>query len=204
MFSLKKVILLPLSAVFLASCSLNYGSEVDSESLVPEFTFEEAVFKRYSANALKIDLEAEKLEQYKTDGASYAKNARFKTFKDDGTQDTDGTCALMALKSREKQYSLFDEIKISIKSEELSITAQALFFDANTEQLTGAFDQVVSIERKGTALSGRGFSASGVSKKFSFLSDVTGTVDNKEDENSEDRSSQDFDDIDAIRDGEND
>ncbi|MGI5070989.1 LPS export ABC transporter periplasmic protein LptC [Treponema pectinovorum] len=184
MFILKKVILLWSISFFFVACSLNYGNEKDFESIVPEFTFEDAVFKRYADNSLRMDLEVQKLEQYKSDGSAYAKNAKFKTFKEDGSHDTEGSCSLLALNITDKKYSLFDEIKINVESEELTITAQALHFDANSEQLTGGLDQIVQIKRKGTVLKGKGFSASGVSKNFKFLSDVSGIVYDTSNENS--------------------
>ena len=164
--------LLPLTF----SCSLNYGTEQSSESATPEFSFTDAQFNRYEDEQISINLEAEKLEQYKSDGSSYAKNAQFKTFKKDGGIDTEGFCSLLAADTSAKNYSLFDGISINIYSQELKITAQSLHFNGKTEQLTSARDEEVTIGRKGTDITGRGFSASGVSRTFAFENQVTGTV----------------------------
>lgn len=165
-----------MAACSLLSCSLNYDTEKNSEETVPEFSFTDAVFNRYEDNKISIQLEAKKLEQYKSDGSSYAQSAKFKTYKDDGTIDTDGTCSLLASLTNDEKYSLFDDISINVYSEDLNIAARSLQFNGKTEQLTSGRNEKVSIRRKGTSITGTGFSASGVSRKFTFENQVSGSV----------------------------
>jgi len=181
----KKVILLTILFLTFFSCSLNYGTEQNPESSVPEFTFSQVAFIRYEDNKMSMDLTAEKLEQYKNDGSSFAKNAYFKTYDKDGILDTDGFCGLLSVNSKNEIYSLFDGISIKIYSQELSITADSLRFNAKTEQLTSGIDQTVTISKKDTSVSGTGFSASGVSRQYSFSNKIEGTVIEKDRENVE-------------------
>lgn len=163
------------------SCSLNYGTEQDSEASVPEFSFTEAVFNRYEDSKISITLQSEKLEQYKSDGSSYAKNAQFKTYTKEGTLDTDGFCSLLAAHPNDELYTLFDGISINIYSQKMTLTAESLKFNGKTEQITSGENEVVSIEKDGTTATGTGFSASGVSRKYSFSEQVAGTVIDSED-----------------------
>ncbi len=178
MFLLKKVktvFILTWTGFFL-SCSLNYGTEQSSESTVPEFSFKNAVFNRYEDGTPSISLQAEKLEQYKSDGSSYAQNAKFKTYSKSGELDTEGFCQLLASNTNNREYSLFNGISLNIYSQDLKLQAQSLHFNGKTEQLTSDRNDTVTIERKNTVIQGKGFSASAVSKTYSFENQVSGTI----------------------------
>ncbi len=178
MFLLKKVktvFILTWTGFFL-SCSLNYGTEQSSESTVPEFSFKNAVFNRYEDGTTSISLQAEKLEQYKSDGSSYAQNAKFKTYSKSGELDTEGFCQLLASNTNNREYSLFNGISLNIYSQDLKLQAQSLHFNGKTEQLTSDRNDTVTIERKNTVIQGKGFSASAVSKTYSFENQVSGTI----------------------------
>jgi LPS export ABC transporter protein LptC len=174
-----------LFLILTVSCSLNYGNEQSSESSVPEFSFENATYNRYSNNKKTAEIKASRLEQYKSDGRSYAKDAQFKTYNDYGDLDTEGECTLLAADTREKHYSLYQDIVLSLHSQDMTLNAQALFFDGKTEQLTGSIDDDVKIIRKNTEVTGRGFSASGVNRTYSFNSSISGTVTESEEKEDE-------------------
>lgn len=176
MHQLKKVITILTVLTAFASCSLNYGNELNSESSVPEFSFKGATLNRYSDNKISMNLQADRLEQYKSDGSSYAENASFKTYDKEGVLDTDGFCRLLASNTNDKLYTLFDGVSITVHSQNMTLNATSLHFNGKTEQLTGSVDEVVTIKRKDTSVSGKGFSASGVSRTFTFNEEVNGTV----------------------------
>lgn len=182
MRSFKKNLIVGLIFSLTLSCSLNYGNEQSSESTVPEFSFTNANYKRYSNNKKSVEMQAGRLEQYKSDGTSYASNAEFKTYDDNGKVDTDGSCKLLAADTNKKEYSLFNDVLIQIYSQDMVLLANSLHFNGKTEQLTSALDEEVTIERKNTSVSGKGFSASGVSRTFSFASSIQGTVTEKDEE----------------------
>ncbi len=190
MFLLKKVktvFILTWTGFFL-SCSLNYGTEQSSESTVPEFSFKNAVFNRYEDGTTSISLQAEKLEQYKSDGSSYAQNAKFKTYSKSGELDTEGFCQLLASNTNSREYSLFNGISLNIYSQDLKLQAQSLHFNGKTEQLTSDRNDTVTIERNNTVIQGKGFSASAVSKTYSFENQVSGTI--KDDSSDEEEQNQ--------------
>lgn len=159
-----------------AACSLDYGKAENSEDIVPEFSFTDAHFVRVEGKKRIMQIAAEKLEQYKSDNASFAQNATFTTYDKDENADTSGSCYLIALDVNKKIYKLFKNIRIHIISQETDLQAESLMFDGNSEQLTSGRDDIVSVKRKNATVSGRGFSASGVSRSYSFLSDVSGSA----------------------------
>ncbi len=159
------------------SCSLDYGREESTEETVPEFIFLGAHLVRVEAKKRTMQVDADKMEQYKTDGSTYARNASFKTFDNNEMLDTEGSCGLVALDIHNERYRLYDGIAISIVSQEMKLFAETLQFNGRTEQLTSGRDDTVSVERKNAVVSGKGFSASGVSRSFQFLSEVSGSAD---------------------------
>lgn len=177
--------LFPLFAVGMVfGCSLDYGKTESVEDIVPEFRFSDAYFSRYEDSAVTMEIEAQKIEQYKSDGASYARKARFRTFDGEGELDTEGSCNLLAADTQDEIYWMFDDISVTLHTQDMKIFADALRYDGKSEQMTSGRDDEVSIEKKDTVITGRGFSSSGVSKTFSFLTQVAGNIITDEDEES--------------------
>ena len=110
--NLLKSLIILLFAYNFFSCSLNYGTEKTSEETVPEFSFLNSNYNKYEENKLSIEMKAKKMEQYKTNGDTYAESVVFKTYNDDGTVDTEGSCNLLSSNTKTKKYSLFDNIEI--------------------------------------------------------------------------------------------
>lgn len=168
-----------------SSCSLKYGTDLTEEEALPEFIFENSNFSRYNENVKTLELNANRLEQYKNGNSMYAKNVEFNIFDDNGALETTGSCGLMGADTNEKKYTLFDDIKISNQKDKLEISAQNLKWNGKTEQLISGLKDIVTIKKDNTELRGSGFSASGVTKSFSFTGSVSGSVET--DENSENK-----------------
>lgn len=180
-----KASLLLIPAFLFTGCSLKYGTTYQDEANVPEFVFSDAVYSRYEDNSLTTQLSASRLEQYGDGKSMYAKDVDFKVQEKDGTVKTEGSCGLLSSNSEDKKYALYDDIKIYNKNDDMLVTADTLKWDGKSEQLVSSRNDMVSIKKGGTVLHGSGFSASGVSKKFSFTGVVTGEYnsDEKSDEN---------------------
>lgn len=165
-----------LAAAVVWGCSLDYGKTASVEDVVPEFLFTDVQFSRYEDNAVTVEIAAERIEQYKSDGASYARRATFKTFDGEGTLDTEGSCNLLAANTQDELYLMFDDISLILHTQDMRIFADVLKYNGKNEQITSGRDDEVSIEKKDTVITGCGFSSSGVSKSFSFLGQVTGDI----------------------------
>ncbi len=168
--------LLIAAMFFLAACSLDYGKSVNVEDSIPEFRFTEAKYSQYENNKQTLEVSAERIEQYKSDGSSYARKASFRRYDEKGKVETEGTCDLLSADTQKDLYLLFDNIYMQLHSQDLKIQAKTLRFDGKNEQITSGIEDEVTIEKKDTRIVGRGFSASGVSKTFSFADTVEGTV----------------------------
>jgi len=81
--------------------------------------------------------------------------------------------------TKKEIYELYDDIKLFNHSEETNFFANVLKWNAKTEQLTSGRGDMVQIEKDDAVIRGTGFSASGISKDFSFRGTVTGDIDAK-------------------------
>lgn len=91
---------------------------------------------------------------------------------------------MLSSNTKTKKYSLFDNIEINIYDQEMILFATSLYFNGTTEQLTSSQTENVLIKKKDTEIEGIGFSASGVSKKYAYASNIKGKIISEEtDEN---------------------
>lgn len=162
------------------SCSLNYEQAASTEDSVPELIFNNASLSVYKDAKLQTKLEATALEQYKTTGAFYGKDIKFFQWDEDGEVSANGACDLFYANIDSKNYSLFGNISLSDIKHDMTFHAAKLKWNGDTEQLTSGLHDKVSIIRSNMQLEGVGFSASGPSRKFSFLQDVSGVINTKD------------------------
>ncbi|WP_296322934.1 LPS export ABC transporter periplasmic protein LptC [Treponema sp. UBA3813] len=174
----KKSVLISLffSLIFSFSCSLTYTNGENSEDKIPEFIFKNAQYTKYQNGKKNLQLKAEQLEQYKSDNAVFAKNADFTSYNSEGSKETSGSCQLIAANTKKEIYNLFGDISLSMASQEMEISANVLRFNKKTEQISSGNNSTVTLNKKDIQMTGKGFSASGVSKSYSFLGGVSGKI----------------------------
>jgi len=170
--------------LFSSSCSLKYSESVNSEDKVPEFVFEDTRLVRYEKKKPTVELSAQKLEQYKNSSESYGQNVSFTSYDDKGKIETEGSCGILYADTDKKIYELYDDINLYNISDKMRFYANALRWNGRTEQLTSGRGDMVKIEKDDTIMRGSGFTASGISKTFSFRGNITGTIETS-DENEE-------------------
>lgn len=166
--------------IFSTSCSLKYSETVNAEETNPEFVFNHAKLVRYEKGKETVVVNADNIEQYKDSDITYGKNVTFTTYDDDHKVETEGYCGLLYADSDKEQYELYDGIKLYNRSQNTNFFANMLKWNGKTEQLTGARRDTAKIEKDGTVIYGTGFSASGVSKTYSFAGTVSGQIEAKD------------------------
>ncbi len=171
------------AAAFLSfSCSLKYSETVNSEDRVPEFVFEDTKMVRYENMKPTLEVTAGNLEQYKNTNESYGKDIAFTSFDDEGKVETEGSCGVIFADTGKKIYELYDDIDVYNAPEKMHFYASVLKWNGRSEQLTSGRSDMVKIEKDDTIMRGSGFSASGISKKFSFRGNITGTIETKDED----------------------
>ncbi len=158
------------------SCSLKYDEMVPAEDKVPEFVFSGASLTRYEDFGKKVELKAEKLEQYKGSSESYIKNVDFISYDDKKEVATEGHCGLLMLDTDREFYELYDSIRLFSKSKNATVFAESLRWNSKNEQLVSGRSTNVRIKKDDIEIFGSGFSASGVSGDFAFTGTVSGTI----------------------------
>lgn len=175
---MNKIKLIPnIFFIFLCcSCSLKYDNSKNSTASVPELEFKNPKYIHYNNRKKETAFSASKLEQYKDNDSSYASNASFTTWGDDGKTTTEGSCSLIEIDSKNKIYKLFSNIKIKNFDQNFSLAASSLQYNENTRQLSSGKTETVFIQQDDCEISGQGFSASGISKMYNFEGSVQGTL----------------------------
>ena len=162
------------------SCSLKYDETVNAEETNPEFVFTHAKMIRYKKGEESVKVYADSIEQYKDSDITYGKNVSFSTYDDEQKLETEGSCGYLYADSEAEVYELFDGIKIYNRDQNTNFFANMLKWNGKTEQLTGGKRDTAKIEKDGTVIYGTGFSASGVSKTFTFSGTVSGEIEAKD------------------------
>lgn len=160
---------------------MKYAETVNSEDKVPEFVFEDTKMVRYENQKPSLEVTAATLEQYKDSNETYGKDIAFTSYDDEGNVETEGSCGIIFADSGKKLYELYDDIDVYNAPEKMRFYASVLRWDGQTEQLTSGRSDMVKIEKDDTIMRGSGFSASGISKTFSFRGNITGTIETKDD-----------------------
>lgn len=177
-----KSLLFSILILFTFSCSLKYSETVEAEDKVPEFVFEETKMVRYEDSKPTLELTAETLEQYKNSNETYGKEIAFTSYDDEGELETEGSCGIIYADTGKKLYELYDDINVYNAPENMRFYAQILKWNGKSEQLTSGRSDMVKIEKDDTIMRGSGFSASGISKTFSFRGNITGTIETTDDD----------------------
>ena len=176
----EKNIFRPLLSLFLltaaTSCSLKYADTVDVDDTVPELYFTKAKITRYENDKVTVEMTADTVEQYKDSSESYAKNLSFAAYDDDNQVTTQGSCGYLFADTSKEVYELYNGIELYNHSDNTSFFAELLRWNKKTEQLTSGVNSEVRVEKDDTVMTGRGFSASGISKTFSFSGGVDGEI----------------------------
>ena len=182
MYQMKKIGLLSFSAILFLSCSLKYSDTADVDDIVPELSFTNTKITRYEDDRITVEMSADSVEQYKDSSESYAQNLSFTAYDDDNEISTKGSCGYLFADTSKELYELFSGIELYNYSDKTNFFADILRWNKKTEQLTSSLTSTVRVEKDDTVMEGKGFSASGISKTFTFSGSVTGdieTSDNK-------------------------
>ena len=164
------------SSLLLPSCSLKYDEPVTTESLSPELQFTNVDYKRYKNKKLDTQIKADILERYRNDESAYAKNAEFFAWNDKSELTTEGSCALLGIDSQNDIYTLFNSIFLHNIEQNFQLKATNLKWDGKTEQLSSGKTDTVYLIRDDIEIEGTGFSASGISRSFTFEESVSGVI----------------------------
>ena len=117
----------------------------------------------------------------KNSNETYGKDITFTSYDDEGQLETEGSCGIIYADTGKKIYELYDDINVYNAPEKMRFYASVLKWNGKSEQLTSGRSDMVKIEKDDTIMRGSGFSASAISKTFSFRGNITGTIETTDD-----------------------
>lgn len=175
------------------SCSLDYSTHTEDESNAPEFIFEQVTMMKIEEGKKDSTLTAQKMEQYRNADAVYGKNVAFKVFNTQGKISIEGKCGLLSADNDNELYILSDEVIVTSYEQNLQIASKSLRWNNQTEQLTNSRNEIITITNglqnndsnyaepeketnTSLTLTGKGLSASGVSRTYSLLEQIEGSI----------------------------
>ena len=120
------------------------------------------------------------VEQYKTDSVSFAENASFKTYDDSGKEKALGKCVLISADIDNGIFVMLGNIELDLPSDNIKIIAESLKMNKKTEQIVSRSGSSVLLQKDGVEISGKGFCASGASKSYAFMQNVSGSIDTED------------------------
>lgn len=169
----------------LFSCSLKYDEITNANDISPELQFTKVDYKKYENKKLETQIKADILERYRSDDSAYAKNVEFYSWNAKSELLTKGSCALLAIDSNNEIYTLFNNIFLHNIDQNFQLKGTNLKWNGKTEQLTSGINDTIYIIKDDIEIEGTGFSASGISKSFSFENSVSGTITSSENNDNE-------------------
>lgn len=160
------------------SCSLSYITEEKSTEVIPELVFENLTFYRVEEAQTAFILQAQALEQYKNENSFYGNGITFTALYKDGSIDTMGKAARIQGNQNDNTYTLFDGAQFEQIREALRISGNNFRWNADTQVLiSGAQDEVHIFQEKNQLnVTGRGFSANGITMEYRFEQNVSGSM----------------------------
>lgn len=178
---MKKALFLLCTVLVFFSCSIKYDEVINTEESTPELVFQNTKMTRYENDKVTVEMTAGILEQYKNSSETYGKNLIFSAYNKEGQLTTQGSCGLLFMDTKKEIYELYDNIELFNNEEKIKFYANVLKWNSKTEQLISGKGDMVRVEKDGASIRGTGFSASGLSKSFSFRGTVTGEIESKDD-----------------------
>ena len=176
----KSFVFLVIAVFSITACSLKYDEIVNAEESNPEFVFNHAKLVRYEKAQEKVVVQADNIEQYKDSSITYGRNVKFLTYDQNHKLETEGSCGYLYADTDAEIYELYDGIKLFSKVQNTNFYADMLKWNGKTEQMTGGRKDTAKLEKDGTVIYGTGFSASGISKSFTFAGSVSGEIEAKD------------------------
>lgn len=179
--------------IFFYGCSLDYSSDLPEKIRAPEFTFENLSLTKIDKGKKIAVIKADVLEQYHKLDASFAKNVHFILYNNKNLIEVDGDADLLSVDNKAEIYTMLNYVSITSYEQNINIQAKNLKWNNKTEQLTSSKDDIVTISNieedskdgyvksssennSKISIQGKGFSASGVTRQYTFKESTTGKI----------------------------
>lgn len=172
-----------LAIASLSGCRFDYEASMIAEDLDEEVP--ETILRNFSQVMVKdtvptFFIEAEESMSYGKRKETVFKTVHFQEYDKEGHVVTDGKADNAKMFNETESVELWGNLDFYSDREEASLTGEYLFWNNEESTLTGKPDDTVRIvEKDGSKISGKGFSADSTTKSIRFESQVSGKWQNE-------------------------
>jgi len=171
----------------LFSCSFDYGNQDGADKNQPDIIMENVDYVRMRSADPQARFQAERLERYEERGIIELRNFSFEQFGSGGEEvNAFGRAGSASIEIDSGDIHMDDGVRIDVETEDLAIETKQLEWKDKDRTLTGGEEEEVSIyQESGTDFTGVGFHADARQRTWEFVSNVSGTYIQDDDEEEE-------------------
>jgi len=166
------------------SCTFDYGETEASERELPDLIMTNVEYIRVRSSDPIAKIYAERAERYEKKGLMKLENFTFEQYGEKGHEvNTMGRAGNASVDINSGDIQMTNGVKLEVESEDIIIETNQLDWKDETRTLsTGTEDEVNIYRENGTHFTGTGLTADTRRRTFEFLSDVSGSYIQEEDE----------------------
>ncbi|WP_304226075.1 LPS export ABC transporter periplasmic protein LptC [Gracilinema caldarium] len=160
-----------------SACSFDYSSVSETESERPDLVMQDVDYVRVKDGKITLHMQADQVDRFEQKRLLQVQNIRFEQFsKENSSPEAVGSAGYAQFWTATSDASFAEGVRITVNSEDLSVEASTLQWNNGQKKLFGPQNDQVLLKRKdGSILSGKGFSADGRSRSWTFAGPVSGT-----------------------------
>ncbi len=169
--------ILPVAILLVApACSFDYSSVSESKSEGPDLVMQDVDYVRVRDGKIALHMQADQIDRFEKKRLLQVQNIRFEQFsKENSSPEAVGSAGYAQFWTATSDASFAEGVRITVSSENLSVESSTLQWNNDQKKLFGPQNDQVLLKRKdGSILSGKGFSADGRSKSWTFAGPVSG------------------------------
>jgi len=169
------------------SCTFDYGETESSERELPDLIMINVEYIRVRSSDPIARVYAERAERYEKKGVMKLENFTFEQYGEKGHEvNTVGSAGKASVDINSGDIQMTNGVRLEVESEDIIIETNQLDWKDETRTLsTGTEDEVNIYRENGTHFTGIGLTADTRRRTFEFLSDVSGSYIQEEDEDEE-------------------
>jgi len=166
------------------SCTFDYGETESSEREQPDLIMINVEYIRVRSADPIAKVQAERAERYEKQGIMKLENFIFKQYGEKGSEvNTMGNAGNASVDIISGDIKMTNGVRIEVESEDIIIETNQLEWKDETHIFSsGAEDEVNIYRENGTHFTGTGLTADARRRTFEFISDVSGSYIQEDDE----------------------
>jgi LPS export ABC transporter protein LptC len=181
-----------LTFLITLSCTFDYGEIEPSERELPDLVMVNVEYIRVRSADPIARVQAERAERYEKQGVMKLQNFVFEQYGDKGHEvNAMGSAGNASVDINSGDIMMTDGVRLEVESEDIIIETNQLEWKDEPHTLsTGEEDEVNIYRENGTHFIGTGLTADARRRSYEFLSDVSGSFIQEDDQDDDQKDNQ--------------